>query len=33
VLGETTSTIAYWSSFATSSGICDMTAPLYCVEQ
>ncbi|HEY8040757.1 MAG TPA: hypothetical protein VIF15_13220 [Polyangiaceae bacterium] len=33
VLGETTATTAYWSSFATSSGICDLTAPLYCVEQ
>jgi Protein of unknown function (DUF1554) len=33
VLGETTSTSPYWSSFATSSGICELTAPLYCVEQ
>lgn len=33
VLGETSSTSTYWSSFATSSGICDLTAPLYCVQQ
>ncbi|HEX8795334.1 MAG TPA: hypothetical protein VF765_30505 [Polyangiaceae bacterium] len=33
VLGETSSTSNYWSSFATSSGICDLTAPLYCVQQ
>ncbi|HTQ45878.1 MAG TPA: hypothetical protein VMI75_24150 [Polyangiaceae bacterium] len=33
VLGETSATSTYWSSFATSSGICDLTAPLYCVQQ
>jgi hypothetical protein len=33
VLGETTATTTYWSSFATSSGVCDLTAPLYCVQQ
>jgi hypothetical protein len=33
VLGETSSTSTYWSSFATSSSICDLTAPLYCLQQ
>jgi len=33
VLGETNATSTYWSSFATSSGVCDLTAPLYCLQQ